>query len=79
MVWPHKSKLSSDLGFIIIKANRAFQKEIRKVPQKHFRNYYCLDGHLGIDDWDFIFFGKCETHNLLIYPLGLIEKEGLLY
>ena len=46
-----KSKLSFDIGSITIKANiRAFRKGIRKIPQKHFYDHYCLDDHLGIDD-----------------------------
>ena len=32
--------------------DRAFRKENRKMPQKRFHDRYCLDGHLGIDDWD---------------------------
>ena len=45
--------------------HRAFRKRNQKVPQKLFHDYYCLDDHLGIDDWDFIFFEQCETHKQL--------------
>ena len=54
--------------------------------------YICLDGHLGIGDWDFTLFEQCETHKQLkeretfwqhrlktFYPLGLNEKEEYLY
>ena len=29
---------------------RVFRKGNRKIPQKHFQDHYCLDGHLGIGD-----------------------------
>ena len=41
--------------------HRAFRKGKRRKPQKLFHNHYCLDGHLGIDDWDFTLFQQCET------------------
>ena len=44
---------------------RAFRKGNRKVPQKHFHDHYCLDGHLGIDNWDFTLFEQCERHKKL--------------
>ena len=44
---------------------RAFRKRNQKIPQKRFHDYYCLDDHLGIDDWDFTFFEQCETHKQL--------------
>ena len=71
--------------------HRAFRKGNRKISQKHFQDYYCLDGHLGIDDWDFTLFKQCETykqlkeketfwqHRLKTFdPLGLNEKEEYL-
>ena len=33
----------------------AFKKGNRKIPQKRFHDHYCLDDHLGIDDWDLLF------------------------
>ena len=27
--------------------------------------HYCLDSHLGINDWDFIIFEQCKTHKHL--------------
>ena len=35
--------------------HRAFRKGYRKVPQKLFHSHYCLDGHVGIGNWDFTF------------------------
>ena len=49
-----KPKLSFNIGSITIKA-RIEQK------QKLFHDHYCLYGHLGIDDWDFTLFQRCET------------------
>ena len=43
--------------------HRAFRKGNPKIPQKRFYDHYCLDGHLGIDDWDFTLFEQCETHS----------------
>ena len=42
--------------------HRAFRKGNQKVPQKRFHAHYCLDGHSGIDDWNFVIFEQCETH-----------------
>ena len=42
--------------------HRAFRKGNQKVPQKHFHAYYCLDGHSEIEDWNFVIFEQCETH-----------------
>ena len=42
--------------------HRAFRKGNWKVPQKIFHTHYCLDGHSGIEDWDFVIFEQCETH-----------------
>ena len=88
-----KAKLSFDIGIITIKVNIELSgKETEKYPQKRFHDHYCLDGQLGIDDWDFILFEQCETHKQLkeretfwqhrlktFYPLGLNEKEKYLY
>ena len=72
--------------------HRALRKGNRKTPQKRFHDHYCLDDHLGIDDWDFTLFEQCETHKQLkeretfwqhrlktFYPLGLNEKEEYLH
>ena len=72
--------------------HRVFRKGNRKIPQKRFHDHYCLDGHLGIDDWDFTLFEQCETYKQLkeretfwqhrlktFYPLGLNEKEEYLF
>ena len=69
--------------------HRAFRKGKRKKTQKLFHNHYCLDGHLGIDDWDFTLFQRCETQKQLketetfwqhplktFQPLSLNEKES---
>ena len=45
--------------------HRAFMKGNRKIPQKRFHDHYCLDDHLGIDDWDFTLLEQCETHKQL--------------
>ena len=83
-----KSKLSSNIGSITIKANI----ELSGKETGSFHDHYCLDDHLGIDDWDFTLFEQCETHKQLkeretfwqhrlktFYPLGLNEKEEYLY
>ena len=70
----------------------AFRKRKRKIPQKLFHDHYCLDGHLGIDDWNFTLFEQFDTHKQLkereifwqhrlkiFYPLGLNAKEEYLY
>ena len=72
--------------------HRAFRKGNQKVPQKRFHTHYCLDGHSGIDDWDFVILEQCETHEQLkerenfwqhrpkiFYSIGLNEKEEYLY
>ena len=41
--------------------HRAFRKGNWKVSQKLFHTHYCLDGHSGIEDWDFVIFEQCET------------------
>ena len=45
--------------------HRAFRKGNQKVPQKRFLAHYCLDAHSGIDDWNFVNFEQCETHEQL--------------
>ena len=72
--------------------HRAFRKGNQKVSQKRFHANCCLDGHSGIDDWNFVIFELCETHEQLkeretfwqhrlktFYPIGLNEKEKYLY
>ena len=44
---------------------RAFRKGNQKNPQKRFQTHYCLDGHSQIDDWNYVFFEQCETHEQL--------------
>ena len=71
---------------------RAFRKGNQNVPQKRFHPHYCLDGHSGTDDWNFVIFEQCETDEQLkeretfwqhrlktFYPIGLNEKEEYLY
>ena len=71
---------------------RAFRKGNRKIPQKRFHDHYCLEGHLGIDNWHFTLFGQCKTHEQLkemetfwqhqlktFYQLGHNKKEEYLY
>ena len=38
--------------------HRTFRKGNQKVPQKCFYAHYCLDGHSGIDDWNFVIFER---------------------
>ena len=49
-----KSKTSSDVGSITIKASIELSGN-RLIPQKLFHDNYCLAGHLGTDDWDLLF------------------------
>ena len=58
-----KPKLNSDI--CSKSKHRAFRKGNRKIPQKRFYDRYCLDGHSGIDDWDFSLLEQCETHKQL--------------
>ena len=87
-----KPKLGSDIGSITIKAKIELSGKETKIPQKRFHDHYCLDDHLGIDDWDFTLFEQCETRKQLkeretfwqhrlktFYPLGLNEKEKYLH
>ena len=75
----------------ITKANIEHSEKV-KVPQKRFHAHYFLDGHSGIDDWNFVILEQCETHEQLkerenfwqyrrktFYPIGLSEKEEYLY
>ena len=85
-----KPKLSSDIGSITMKANKVSRKGNRKIDQKRFHDHYCLDGHLGNDDWDFTLFKQLRHKQLkerktfrqhrlkTFYPLGLNEKEEYL-
>ena len=72
--------------------HKVFRKSNQKVPQERFHNHYCLDGHSRINDWDFVIFEQCETHEQLkeretfwqhrlktFYPIGLNEKGEYLY
>ena len=72
--------------------HRAFRTGNQKVPEKRFHAHYCLDGHSGINDWNFVIFEQCDTHEQLkereifwqhrlkiLYPIGLNEKEEYLY
>ena len=45
--------------------HRSIRKGRQKIPQKHFYDHYCLDGHSGIDDWDFTLLEQCEIHKQL--------------
>ena len=71
--------------------NRAFQKDNQKVAQKRLHAHYCLDGHSGIDDCDFVIIDQCEAHEKLkerdtfwqhrlkiFYQIGLNAKGGIL-
>ena len=85
-----KAKTKFRYRFINCKSkHRAFRKGNRKIPQIRFHNHYCLDGHLGIDDWDFTLFEQCETYKKVkkretfchhrlktFYPLGPNDKGG---
>ena len=52
-----KRKPNFDIGLIIIKANiEHLERGHPKVLQKLFHTHYCLDGHSGIEDWDFVIF-----------------------
>ena len=42
--------------------HNAFRKGNQKVTQKRFQSHYCFDGNSGIDDWNFVIFERCETH-----------------
>ena len=88
-----KTKTKFQYRFNIYKSkHRAFRKANQKIPQKWFHNYYCLDGHLGIHDWDFTLFKQCKAHKQLkereifwqhqlktFSPLGLNGKGEYLY
>ena len=81
------TKLRFTIGSITIKANTELSRK-----EKLSHNHYCMDGHLGIDDWDFTIFEQRETHKEMkeresswqrwlktFYLLGLNEKEEYLY
>ena len=55
--------------------HRAFRKGNQKVPQKRFHAHYCLDGHSGIDDWNFVIFEQCETHEQLKRNRSLLATQ----
>ena len=88
-----KEKTHLRYRFNIYKSkHRAFTKGSHKVLQKRFYAHYCLYGHSGIDDWNFVIFEQCETHEQLkeretfwqhglktFYPIDLNEKEEYLY
>ena len=59
--------------------HRTFRRGNQKVRQKLFHAHYCLDGHGGIEDWDFVLFEQCETHfgNIDLNPFK--EKEEYLH
>ena len=72
--------------------HRAFRKGNQNVPQKRFHTHYCLDGQSGTDDWNFVIFEQCETHEQLreretfwqhrlktFYPKGFNGKKEYLY
>ena len=63
-VWKAKTKFCYRFNNYKRK-HRAFRKGNQKVPQKRFHTHYCLDGHSGIDDWNFMIFEQCETHKQL--------------
>ena len=58
-----KAKTKFSYRFINYKIkHRAFKKkDDRKVPQKLFHTHYRLDGHSGIEDWDFVIFEQCKN------------------
>ena len=59
-------KLTFDIGSATMETNiKLSGKEIKKYTRNIFYNYYCLDGCLGIDDWDFILCEQCEAYKQL--------------
>ena len=71
-----KTKTKFRFRFNNYKSNhRAFRKGNRKIPPETFYDHYCLDGHLGIDDWDFTLFEQCETHKQLMWEEGNLLAE----
>ena len=56
-----KRKQNFVIGSINVKVNKAFTRNNPKVSQKLFDTYYCLDGHSGIEDWNFIIFKDWKT------------------
>ena len=59
-----KTNIHSQYRFNNSKNIRLSRKEIEKYPQTFFHNHYCVDDHLGTDDWDFILFDQCETWDI---------------
>ena len=80
-----KKKTNFDSGSTITKVNIEHSK---KVIKKFLRNVFTLT----IDDWNFVIFEQCQTHEQLnetetfwqhklktFYPISLSEKEEYLY
>ena len=88
-----KKKLNFAAGWTIATVNiEHLKKGNQKVPEKRFHAHYCLDGHSGSEDWNFVIFEQFETHEQLkeretfwqhklkiFYPIGLNKKEEYLY
>ena len=88
-----KAKIKFCYSSTITKVNiEHSEKGSQKVPEKRFHTHYCLDGHSGIDDWNFVLFEQGETHEQFkeretfwqhrlktFYPVALNEKEEYLY
>ena len=53
--WESKNQISLQVQQLQQK-HRAFRKCNQEVSQKRFHAHYCLDGHSGIDDWNFVIF-----------------------
>ena len=63
---PGKQKPNFATGSTITKVKIEHSKKgNQKVLQKRFHAYYCLDGHSGIDDWNFLLFEQWEIHEPL--------------
>ena len=45
--------------------HRAFRNGCPKVSQKRIHAHFCPDGHSGINDWNFVIFEQCKTHEQL--------------
>ena len=101
MLYLLKCKVCGEVPYVRKEKKKLFATgaTIKKVTIKHsekvtkkFHAHYCLDGHSGIDDWSFMVFEQCETHEQLkeietfwqhrlktFYSIGLNEKEEYLY
>ena len=44
---------------------RTFRKDDQEVPQRRFHAQYCHDDHYEINNWNFVIFEQCETHEQL--------------